>query len=188
MALKLITPPAEEPVTLQEAKNHLRIAHAELDTMITNLITSAREDCEGFQNRQYITATYQLWLDAWPCEDHIRIPRPPLQSIASVKYYGTDNTEYTFDPENYFVDDKNEPGRVALAYSKIWPTATLRPANAVVVEFVAGYGEAADVPQKVKQAILLKIELDFDKHEPDYAKKIQEAIDRLLWKDRVVNV
>ena len=188
MALKLITPPATEPVTMEEAKAHLGVNHTESDNQITDLITSAREYCEGYQNRAYITQTWDLWLDDWPDKDHIYIPRPPLQSVTHVKYYGTDNTEYTMGAADYFVDDKNEPGRVALAYNKSWPTTTLRPANGVVAQFVAGYGLAASVPQKVKQAILLKIELDFDEHEPAETDSLLKAIKRLLWLDRVVNV
>lgn len=188
MALKLITAPATEPVTLAEAKAHLRVEHTESDGLITDLITMAREYCEGFQNRQYITAAWDLWLDAWPDKDYIRIPRPPLQSVESVKYFGTDNTEYTMDPAGYFVDNKSEPGRVALAYGQSWPIATLRPAGGVVIRFDAGYGDAKDVPQKVKQAILLKVELDFDRHEPADAENLLKAVKRLLWLDRVVNV
>lgn len=188
MALKLITAPATEPVTLAEAKAHLRVEHTESDGLITDLITAARQYCEGFQNRQYITAVWELWLDAWPDKDYIHIPRPPLQSVASVKYFGTDNTECTMDPAEYFVDEKSEPGRVALAYGKSWPIATLRPSGGVVIRFAAGYGDAKDVPQKVKQAMLLKIELDFDRHEPAEGENLLKAVKRLLWLDRVVNL
>lgn len=188
MALKLITAPASEPVTLAEAKAHLRIEHTESDGLITDLIIAAREYCEGFQNRQYITAVWDLWLDAWPDKDYLHIPRPPLKSVTSVKYFGTDNTEYTMDPADYFIDDKSEPGRLALAYGESWPGASLRPVGGIVIRFAAGYGGATDVPQKVKQAILLKVELDFDRHEPAEAENLLKAVKRLLWQDRVVNI
>uniref|UniRef100_A0A6M3K180 Putative head-tail connector n=1 Tax=viral metagenome TaxID=1070528 RepID=A0A6M3K180_9ZZZZ len=48
------------------------------DDLLTALITTAREDCEDFQNRAYITQIWELWLDAWP-DDFIKIPLPPLQ-------------------------------------------------------------------------------------------------------------
>lgn len=188
MALKLITAPSQEPVTLAEAKAHLRIEHTESDALITNLITAAREYCEGFQNRQYVTAAWELWLDAWPDKDHLHIPRPPLQSVTSVKYYGSDNTEYTLDPAEYFADDKSEPGRLALVYGRYWPSVTLRPAAGIVIRFTAGYGDAQNVPQIAKQAILLKVELDFDQHEPADAESLLKTVQRLLWLDRVVNL
>jgi len=188
LALKLITAPATEPLTLAEAKAHLRVTHTASDGLITNLIKAAREYCEGFQNRQYITAAWELWLDAWPDKNCIYIPRPPLQSVASVKYYSPDNTEYSMDPADYFVDEKSEPGRLAFAYGKSWPAATLRPAGGIVICFSAGYGDAKDVPQKVKQAMLLKVELDFDRHEPAESENLLKAVQRLLWLDRVVNL
>lgn len=135
----LAVPPMAEPVSLAEAKAYLRVDTADDDGLIATLIIAAREYCEGFQNRAYITQTWQLWLDSWPEGSEIRIPRPPLQAVNSVKYYGADNTEYVLSPADYIVDNKSEPGRIVLAYGKSWPGITLRPANAICVEFVAGY-------------------------------------------------
>ena len=125
IALKLVTPPATEPISLSEAKAQLRVDGSTEDTFITSLIIATREYCEGYQKRAYITQTYDLWLDNWPQYGYITIPRPPLQSVTYVKHYGTDGTEYTFTTADYFVDDKSDPGRVSLGYSKIWPTTTV---------------------------------------------------------------
>jgi len=159
------------------------------DDLLTALIITAREYCEGLQNRAYITQIWQLWLDDWPCGDYIRVPLPPLQDINSIKYYDTTNTEAIMDEDDYFIDDKSEPGRVVLAYGSTWPTTTLRPANAVCVEFVAGYGDsAADIPAKVIQAIKLKAKTDYEYLTPDEVKLYQKTIERLLWLDRIVPV
>jgi uncharacterized phiE125 gp8 family phage protein len=94
------------------------------------------------------------------------------------------------DTADYFVDDKSEPGRVALAYNKSWPTLSLRPTNAVVVQFTAGYGDAADdVPQRVKQAMLLLIGHWYEHREAVLTGSISKEIEftnSLLWLDRVV--
>lgn len=164
------------------------------DDLLTALITAAREDCEDFQNRQYITATWELWLDSWPNKDYITIPRPPLQSITSIKHYGTDNTEYTLAAADYFVDEKSEPGRVVLAYGKSWPSTTLRPANGICIEFKAGYGDdAADVPKVVKQAMLLIIGHLNENREAvlidgGAARELPMGAQHLLWKNRVMTV
>lgn len=188
MALKLITAPTSEPISLTEAKSHLRIDTTDDDTLITSLIVAAREYAQGFQNRAFVTQTYELWLDAWP--EYIQIPRPPLQSITSIKYYGTDNIEYTMAPADYFADSKSEPGRVVLAYGKSWPSTTLRPANGIVVTFVAGYGAAASVPQQVKQAMLLLVSWWYENREAattgKVSKEIEFAVHALLWMDRIV--
>jgi len=193
MALKLIASPAIEPVSLDEAKSHLRVDGTDDDNLITSLIAAARRWCEKFQRRAYITQTWELWLDSWPEKNYIIIPRPPLQDVSSVKYYGTDDSEYTFDQANYFVDTKSEPGRVVLGYKKNWPSVTLRPANGVVVTFTAGYGDNAEkVPEEVKQAMKLLIGHWYEHREAVLAgiisKEIEFAVRSLLWPDRVVLV
>lgn len=193
MALTLVTGPAVEPISLDEAKKHLRVDITDDDTLIENLIASARRYCEKFQSRAYITQTWELWLDEWPEENYIEIPLPPLQSVASVKYYDTDGAEHILDASDYFVDMKSEPGRIVLAYGSTWPSTTLRPANGVVVQFNAGYGDSADdVPQTVKQAILLLVGHWYENREATIAgtinREIEFAVNALLWPDRVVPV
>lgn len=192
MALQLIIPPAMEPIALDAVKAHLRVDVTDDDALIAAFITAAREYCEGFQNRAYITQTWQLWLDAWPAGGEIRIPRSPLQSVSSVRYYGADNTEYILAPTDYLVDTKSEPGRIVLAYGKNWPSVTLRPANAVCVEFTAGYGDVATVPQRVKQAILLLVGHWYDSREVAAVGKLVSevpfTVNALLWQERVVPV
>src|ERR1035441_8272837 len=105
MALKLYTPPSVEPVTLDEAKTHLKQDSSDDDLYISGLIAVARQYCEEFQRRAYVTQTWELWLDQFPPYDqvvnnfhsHIDIPFPPLASISSVKYYLTDDTEQILD-------------------------------------------------------------------------------------------
>jgi len=190
MALVLVTAPSEEPIELSEAKNHLRIDGTDEDTLISGLIATAREHAEHFTRRAFITQTWELWLDAWPDGECITLPLPPLQSVAHVKYYGIDDTEYTFDSANYFVDTNNEPGRVVLGYSKSWPTLTLRPANGIVVRYVCGYGAASAVPQAIKQAMLLHIGAMFENREAVVSGSVNVlpmAYGALLWPYRVFN-
>lgn len=180
------TATGEEPVSLTEAKAHLRVDISTDDTLIQSLIVAAREYCEGFQNRTYISTSKELWLDAFPSKDFIEIPLPPLASISSVKYYDTSNVEATMSSGDYFVDTKSEPGRVCLGYGKSWPSTTLRSYNGVCITFVAGYGAtAASTPQKVKQAMLLLIGDYYSTREAGNASKgTIEAVERLLWLDR----
>ena len=162
------------------------------DTLISSLITAAREDCEKFQNRAYINQTWELWLDEFPRRDYIDIPLPPLSSITSIKYYDTANVEATMTITDYFVDTKSEPGRVVLAYGKSWPSTSLRPANGVCVTFVAGYGAlATSVPQTVKSAILLMLGHLYEHREAVSDKPMSEipmAVESLLSKDRIMPI
>jgi uncharacterized phiE125 gp8 family phage protein len=181
MALKLNAPPEEEPISLEEAKAHLRVDINTDNELIEALIAAAREYCETFQGRAYITQTWELWLDAFPAQSWIQLPRPPLQAEElEVKYYDINDHNETF--EDYFVDTKSEPGYIVLNTGAAWPSIILRPANGVCVTFTVGYGAAEDVPQKVKQAMLLIIG---DWYENREAKStIPKAAEALLWQDR----
>lgn len=189
MAVKLITPPETEPLEIEEAKLHLKVETDDDDTSITALIMAAREYCEGFQRRAYITQTYELWLEEFPGKDYIELPMPPLQSVESIVYYEIgEDTGIEF--EDYFVVTEGEPGKVVLNYGESWPPVTLRPVKGVCITFVAGYGDdAEDVPAKVKQAMLLLIGAWYENREA-YAttgavpKEIPFAVDALLWMDR----
>ena len=162
------------------------------DTLISGLITAARIFCEKFQNRAYVTQTWYLWLDDFPSKDYIEIPLPPMLAapVPVVTYYDTDDTVATFASTYYFVDTVSEPARIMLNYSETWPSTTLRPANAVCVEFTAGYGAtAADVPQVVRQAMLLLVGHWHEQREAvltgAISKEIEFAVKALLWLDRV---
>ena len=206
MGLKLITEPAAEPVTLAEAKSHLRITASDEDANITTWIKTAREYCEGYQNRAYITQTWELALDSFPIqqigqispgglsgwiqyERIIKIPLPPLQSVTSIKYYDTSGTEKEFSSDDYEVDTYSQPGRISLGYGKSWPSIILRPVNGVIITFIVGYGDTADkVPEKVKQAIKVLIGELYEHREVTDVKELKEvpfAVHALLGLERI---
>lgn len=185
--LKLKTAPTVEPVSLMEAQEHLRLDSDDDAGLVSRLITTAREYCESYQSRAYITQTWYLYLDAWP--DYIKVPLPPLQSVTSIKYYDTSNTESTFSASNYYVDTNSTPGRIVLGYGKTWPSTTLRSANGICVEFVCGYGATpSTVPQSFIQAMLLLIGHWYENREASSEKALIDvplAVDSLLWTERV---
>lgn len=153
MAKQIKTPPAREPVSLALAKSHLRVDGTDDDSLISGLISAARNWCENYQNRAYMEQTWELWLDEFPGADYIEIPLPPLQSIASIKYYDTDDTEATVTATDYITDATGFIGRVVLADGKSWPTTSLRPAKGVCIEFVCGYAAYSTVVNTVATAV-----------------------------------
>lgn len=166
------------------------------DDLLTSLITAAREYCEAFQNRGYLTQTWELWLDEWPDKNYIELPRPPLASVTTLKYYETDDTENTaYEPDaetpvgtdTYYTDLKSEPGRLCLKYGESWPSDTLRPYNGICVTFVAGEAAASSVKKKWKQAMLLIIGDMYENREGAGSIEIKEnpAVMSLLWQDRI---
>ncbi|MEI9887040.1 MAG: head-tail connector protein [Rhizomicrobium sp.] len=150
MPLSLTTPPVVEPVTLAEAKAHLKLDTSADDALVTTLIAAARARAEWHTGRALITQAWTLWLDIWP--GVIEIPLPPLQAVAALTTYGRDDAAHVLDPSTYFVDTAS--GRIALKSGRA-PPSDLRRLNAVAVAFTAGYGAAAaNVPPPLRGAIL----------------------------------
>jgi uncharacterized phiE125 gp8 family phage protein len=173
MFTRVITAPAAEPITLEEAKAHLRVLDTDQDTGITAMIVAAREWAEQVTWRALITQTLEVYLDSFPCfyvrnqtwpryagdtQGHIVLPRPRLQSVTSVKYIDEDGDEQTLSSDKYHVDTKAEPGTISLVSGETWPTTKELHPQPVTVKYVAGYGDnASDVPQPIKSAMLLRI-------------------------------
>lgn len=157
MAIKVITPPSTEPVTLAEARLHLRVDETADDALITGLITAAREEIERRSWHALCTQTLELVLDAWPCNGVIRIPRPPLQSVTSVTYTDSAGAVTTWSSSDYIVAGDKIPGEIVPGYGLTWPSTTLYPREAIRVRYTAGFGAAADVPQSLRQAVLLLV-------------------------------
>jgi uncharacterized phiE125 gp8 family phage protein len=153
--MKVITPPAEEPVTLDEFIQHSRIPGdvSELG-LVQSYIETARIDVEERLRQALITQELRVVLDKWPSGRTLLLPRPPLISVESVTYVTSDGTEETLSVDDYSIDTNSEPGRIILNAGAVWP-GSLRESGAIVIDYTAGYGARAAVPENYKQAIRL---------------------------------
>lgn len=181
-SIVIVTPPAAEPVTLQEAKDWCRGPTSADDTLITSLIVTARRYLEKVTSRALITQTWDYWLDYFPGSNwygaqfvtpivwvkcwELIVPRPPLQSITSIKYIDTNGAQQTLANTEYTVDSKREPARIVPAYTKVWPTPRAGIPNAVQTTFVAGYGASGSaVPEELKTALKVLVAKLYEKRE-----------------------
>lgn len=175
MALKLITAPATEPVTLAEAKLQCSIdadltAHdARFETV---LIPAAVADAEHLLgDRALITQTWEAVYDAFPAAE-LYLGKPPVQSISSVKYIDTAGDEQTLSSSAYSLDNETDKAFILPAIDTEWPD-TLDTTNAVRVRFVCGYGAASDVPALIRSYILLHIEYSYRRESmPDFVARL----------------
>lgn len=162
MAIRPITPPSVEPITLAQAKLHLRVDHTDDDALISAYIEGARVFAEKFTARAFVTQTWELVIDKFPLHE-IMIPLPPLQSVSSIKYDDTGGVEQTLATNGYEVDTASQPGWVVPVVSG-WPTV-FSGINAVRIRFVAGYSPTTDsppdlvenIPASLKDAIRLHV-------------------------------
>lgn len=202
MPLELITPPAIEPVTLSDAKLHLKVDTTDDDALITALITAARARAEWHTGRAFITQSWTLWLDAWPgvmADGNlppalsptppvpISIPLPPLISVSAITSYAMDDSATVMSTSLYQVDNASAPARVALKIG-VAPPVNLRGMNAIAISFSAGYGaNASDVPDAIKRAILM-IVADLYANRGDAAVETSAAALATLAPYRILNL
>lgn len=188
MALKVIAPPVSEPLTLDWVKQQLGIdSDLAFDYVLNNYIKQAREYCEDYQNKKYITQTLELILDEWP-EGAIEFTDcSPLQSVVSLSYTKSDGTTVTEALSNYLVDADSFVGRLVPKLGS-WPSEQLQAINAVRVRFIAGYTDVSLVPESIKSAMMLHIKLLHDDYRPDERLRFETARNNLLGLRRKVPV
>ena len=136
----------------------VRTGDAVEDDFLTALIVAAREYCEQFTSRALAEQTIVAYLDHFPPCNNFELPRPPLQSVTSLKYINSSNETTTMVQDtDYMVDTDSLLGRIALPYGETWPQFTAWPVNPVQIEYVAGYDESNPIPTTIKQAMLMLI-------------------------------
>jgi uncharacterized phiE125 gp8 family phage protein len=179
-ALQRTVAPTQYPVSLAEAKAHVKQDFDTDDAMLAAQIIAATELVESFTKQQMMTATYELTLDSFP--DVIRVPKPPLQSVTSITYLDTGGTSQTVASTDYTVDIKSEPGRIMPVFGAVWPV-TYQQMNAVTVTYVAGRTKVGDVPEALKAGIKLLIGDLYQNRETMFDGTIEEmpTIRALLW-------
>jgi uncharacterized phiE125 gp8 family phage protein len=149
----LLTGPAAEPVTLAEAKSHLRVEHNNDDDLIAALIAGSRIHVEMQTRRALITQTWRLTRDVWPASGLLAVLPVPLITLVAVRVYGSDNTAQTLDLAPFTVDKAPAPALLAFAHA---PPAPGRAVAGIEIDITAGYGTTpASVPQPLRQAIRL---------------------------------
>lgn len=154
MTAALITGPALEPVTLEEAKAHLRIDGDDDDAWITQAIVTARRHVENTTRRVLIEQEWRLWLDAWPETGVLRVPVVPLIAIDAITVYDADGDPEVLDPETYVVDKASAPARIRFET----PPAPGQALNGIEIDLTVGYGdEAEDVASPLRHAILILV-------------------------------
>jgi len=156
MGAILVQAPASEPVSLAGARAHLRIVGNDDDALLASLITAARRVVEARTGLCLIAQAWMCFRDGWPEDGIIALPVAPLLDVEELAVFGEDDQKAVIDPAHYIVDAVSRPPRVLLRGSRQWQRPG-RAVNGIGIRVAAGFGAAGDVPQPLRQAVLLLV-------------------------------
>ena len=152
---QVITPASTYPVSLTEAKSHLKVDTSADDTYIESIIKAATQLSEEYTNRFFIDTVIEQYASSFA--ELQTLFKSKVNDVQYVKYYDSDETLQTLADTEYDKMLSYEPSQIQLADGKSFPSITKRN-DAVICRYTVGYGSSAsDVPEIIKQAILLTI-------------------------------
>lgn len=160
MSIRIVTPPAAEPVSLAEAKLFLRVDHDDEDALISALVAAARERVEAATGLALVTRAVVESFDAWDSGAGLtsdgrarRLGLGPVSAITEVRTLDEDGAATVFAAEKYYTDLAASPSRLVLAGGALWPTPG-RVSGGIEIAYTAGFGGASEVPAALRQAVL----------------------------------
>ena len=177
MGLKLITAPLHMPITLAEAKAHMRVDGTADDALIAGLISSAVEAAQNITRRQLVTATYDYTFPGFPAATRgnplavLELPAPPLQAVLGVYYVDSAGAEQPLACGAYVVDTFSMVAGLSPVLGTSWP-ATQEGPNAVRARFTCGWAMDASVsppawtgPESIKAWLLIRVATLYEQRE-----------------------
>ncbi|HDR8924514.1 TPA: phage head-tail connector protein [Burkholderia vietnamiensis] len=195
MGIRLTQAPAEELVTLEEAKLHLRVIDSSEDALISLLISAARVHAENVCRRVFVTQKWDLFIDAFPfytyygvIPGYVPVDQLPAAWMTmrnyAVRFRGSkidipfprlqsvDAVKYIDALGNQqtmdpslYVVDNVSEPGVLTPKTGTYWPDTLNTTNAVQISFTAGYGDAVDVPAGIKSWILVRVATLYENRE-----------------------
>ena len=174
-ALSTLVAPTQEPVSVDTARQHIRVDHQDDDNLLALYISVARELAENYLGRALLTQQLRYALSEsppgaqWPLTlapvilplwlpfpltfgRPLQLPRYPVQSIdrVAVSHSGQLDDTVLSAAGDYTADLTGAPARLLLA-----PSAQPQFGQHVAVDFTAGYGLTPDaMPRSIVVAVL----------------------------------
>jgi uncharacterized phiE125 gp8 family phage protein len=176
----LVTAAVETPVSLDAMKEHLRVDGSDSDVLISSYMSAAVASLESETGMLLAT---QTWNEAfqYPTRD-VYLGILPVQALASVKYFDTDNAEQTATLSDFVLYKSDD---WAFVRSDNWPSTYDRP-DAITMQLTAGFGSS--VPENLQHAMRLIVGHWFQNREDVSEmslKEIPRAASHLIGLSRV---
>lgn len=167
--LKLIQSPTHEPISLQEAKDALRILHNDDDDLIQELIIASRQRAEDITNRQIMPAVYELYSEQWIT----KLPKNPILRIGEIAYLNENNEYQYLESTHYYWHEEHGVGSIEYIQLPVLQSHK----KAFRVTFECGY---ETVPVSIKRWLCAKVAELYDQEKPNI------NIDQLLQSYRII--
>jgi uncharacterized phiE125 gp8 family phage protein len=189
-SLTRLSQPVVEPVTITDAKAHLRVDTDADNTYIMGLlVAAARAWVEEYLDRSLVHTQWTMRLDGFPPNglDNLELPRPPMATASAVSAVAITYTTETgavvvFPSHEYRVDRNSTPGAISPLYEQAWPVHR-RDDNSVTITWWGGYGEdGRSVPTQIKHAMLLLVAHWYDRRDStgSVSKEMEFGVKSLL--------
>lgn len=182
---RVVVPPTAEPISLEDARQHVRItpyledgtAHPD-DLLLMALVGAAREFCEEFTGMSLALKTYEAAADSFPPNGvPLELPHPPFVALESV-VFGSGSGD-VFGASDVDVDLWSNPQRLFVPGD--WPAVEKAP-GAVRVRYQAGYrltdapssDTTPELPKLTRAALLLVVGHLYENREASVERALQE--------------
>ena len=191
MSMVMTAAPAVEPVTLAQAKAHLRVDDTAEDAYISSLIVTSRLQIEAALGLALITQSWRWTIDDWPGSSALDLPIRPVQQITSIQVVHAIGAATTVSASSYQLDGRGSPPRIVL--TTLSPPIPDQPAEGIAISMVAGFGPlATDVPEPIRHALLLLVAHWFERRQAiadeQHPAGIPVAVNSLLTPYRLVRL
>lgn len=203
-SVTVATPPSVEPVTLAEARQHLRLVatgspetHPD-DDFVSRAIASARRMAENFTNRAFVETTYAWRFDRFESESvELSLPVGAGRAVDAITYIDKNGDSQSFTDFAFLATDNG--GRIAPNVDKTWPDARGSLGD-VTITFRAGYAPTGDsppdyranIPDDIKNAILFAVGHLYENRSSvvldTNATKVPMAFEHILWPYRIAGL
>jgi uncharacterized phiE125 gp8 family phage protein len=139
--------PANEPVSLQEAKLQTRTADFnDDDAYLQMLITTARDYVEGYCSARFAERSAVAKCTSF--DDFCHLPIAPVTDVETVQYVDTDGATQTLADTVYEL----RGDAIVLKYAQNWPA--IQPRSLITLTATVGFSAC---PPRVKHAMRLWI-------------------------------
>ena len=154
MTLALVTPPAHEPLGLDDIKLYLRIDHSEEDPLLVDTLKAARQHVEQASGHKLITQVWRQYETCFPANRTVELKLRPVQSIAAVTAFDADGAPLVLASDQTQLLRGADPA--VLQFADDFDAGLA--ANGLEIDLQVGIGDIGpDIDDALKRAVLLLV-------------------------------